>query len=127
MKFSKLRYIVAVDREGSISAAAKRLKAARPDLIVDGDIQFDAAFVPAIARSKAPASPLVGGANVFVFPTLEAGNIGYKIAQRIGAAKAIGPILQGLARPANDLSRGCGVDDVYNLIAITGLQAANAV
>ena len=104
--------------------ATKRVRAQRPDLIIDGELQFDAAFVPAVNSAKAPGSACGGEANVFVFPNLEAGNIGYKIAQRIGSAVAIGPILQGLAKPANDLSRGCSADDVYAMIAATGVQAA---
>jgi phosphate acetyltransferase len=103
--------------------ATARAKAARPDLLIHGDLQFDAAFVPEVSEAKAKDSPLNGLANVLIFPDLEAANIGYKIAQRIGGAKAIGPILQGLARPANDLSRGCTADDVYHLIAVTAVQA----
>lgn len=110
-----------VDR---VIAATDLVKAQRPDLIIHGDIQFDAAFVPAVAASKAVDSPLEGDANVMVFPSLEAANIGYKIAQRIGGAKAIGPILQGLAKPANDLSRGCSVEDVHHIIGVTSVQAA---
>ncbi|MEI5908261.1 phosphate acetyltransferase [Bacillus spongiae] len=98
-------------------------KEREPELALDGEFQFDAAFVPSVAKKKAPNSPLQGDANVFVFPSLEAGNIGYKIAQRLGNFEAVGPILQGLNAPVNDLSRGCNEEDVYKLALITAAQA----
>ena len=109
---------------GRIARAMELVKERAPELAIDGELQFDAAIVPEIGTRKAPGSPVAGQANVFVFPSLSAGNIGYKIAQRVGGAVALGPILQGLAKPANDLSRGCSVEDVYQMIAITGAQAA---
>ncbi|WP_299351080.1 phosphate acetyltransferase [uncultured Shimia sp.] len=103
--------------------ATEIAKAAAPDLMIDGELQFDAAFVPDVAAAKASDSPLGGDANIFVFPNLESGNIAYKIAQRIGGAAAIGPVLQGLAKPANDLSRGCSAEDVMHMVAVTAAQA----
>ncbi len=107
-----------------VTEALALLKSARPDLQADGELQFDAAFVPSVGASKAPGSTVAGSANVMIFPNLDAGNIGYKIAQRVGGCAAIGPVLQGLAKPANDLSRGCNAADVTNMIAVTALQAA---
>lgn len=93
------------------------------DVVVDGEFQFDAAIVPEVAKNKAPDAKIQGDANVFVFPSLEAGNIGYKIAQRLGGFDAVGPVLQGLNSPVNDLSRGCSIEDVYNLSIITAAQS----
>ncbi|MTQ89800.1 phosphate acetyltransferase [Streptococcus salivarius] len=111
-----------VDRVVQATNIAKEM---RPDLAIDGEFQFDAAFVPATAAIKAPDSDVAGHANVFVFPGLQAGNIGYKIAQRLGMFEAIGPILQGLNKPVNDLSRGASAEDIYNLAIITAAQALN--
>ncbi|PEJ58581.1 MULTISPECIES: phosphate acetyltransferase [unclassified Bacillus (in: firmicutes)] len=106
-----------------VAEAVKIAKELAPELTLDGEFQFDAAFVPSVAKSKAPDSVIKGDANTFVFPSLEAGNIGYKIAQRLGNFEAIGPILQGLNMPVNDLSRGCNSEDVYKLSIITAAQS----
>lgn len=106
-----------------VKLAAQYTKEKLPDTPIDGELQFDAAFVPSVAEKKAPGSELEGRANVFVFPSLEAGNIGYKIAQRLGGFEAYGPILQGLNQPVNDLSRGCSKDEVFNLALFTATQA----
>ena len=106
-----------------VAEATKLAQEADPELAVDGKLQFDAAIVPAVAELKAPGSKVAGHANVFVFPSLEAGNIGYKIAQRLGGFEAIGPVLQGLNAPIADLSRGCNEEDVYKVALITAAQA----
>ncbi|WP_411842911.1 phosphate acetyltransferase [Salinicoccus sp. HZC-1] len=106
-----------------VRLATQYAKENLPDTPIDGELQFDAAFVPSVAEKKAPGSELEGRANVFVFPSLEAGNIGYKIAQRLGGFEAYGPILQGLNQPVNDLSRGCSKDEVFNLALFTATQA----
>lgn len=103
--------------------ALKVAKELAPELKIDGELQADAALVPSVGESKAPGSAIAGHANVLVFPSLEVGNIGYKLVQRLGNADAIGPVLQGIARPVNDLSRGCSIDDIYKMIAITACQA----
>lgn len=110
------------DETEKVVQALELAKEADASLVIDGEYQFDAAFVPSVAEKKAPNSVLKGDANVFVFPSLESGNIGYKIAERLGGFEAVGPILQGLNKPVNDLSRGCNSDDVFKLALITAAQ-----
>ena len=105
--------------------ATKILKEKMPDLICDGELQLDSAIIPEIAERKAPGSPVKGEANVLIFPDLDAGNIGYKLVQRLAKAEAYGPLCQGIAKPVNDLSRGCSSQDIAGVIAITALQAAS--
>jgi phosphate acetyltransferase len=112
------------DEVDKVIEATKLAQAAAPELDIDGEMQADAAMVQKVADLKAPGSNVAGKANVMVFPSLEAGNIGYKLVQRLAGADAVGPILQGMAAPVNDLSRGCYVEDIINMVAITALQAA---
>lgn len=103
--------------------ATELAKARFPEVLIDGEMQLDAAIVPEVGTRKAPDSPVAGHANVLVFPDLQAGNIGYKFIERIGRGKAIGPVLQGMAKPVNDLSRGCSIEDIVNVTALTAVQA----
>lgn len=106
-----------------VRIATESAREQRPDLQIDGELQLDAAIVDKVARQKAPSSSVAGNANILVFPDLQAGNIGYKLVQRFANAKAIGPVCQGFAKPINDLSRGCSVEDIVNVVAITAIQA----
>ncbi|GLB47120.1 phosphate acetyltransferase [Philodulcilactobacillus myokoensis] len=111
------------DMVTKVVEATKKVREEQPDLSVDGELQFDAALVPSVAKTKAPNSKVAGHSNVFVFPDLQSGNIGYKIAQRLGGFEALGPILQGLNQPVSDLSRGCNSDDVYKVAMINAIQS----
>ena len=106
-----------------VANATAKVKAAHPELKVDGEMQFDAAVSPTVGQLKFPGSPVAGHANTFIFPEIQSGNIGYQIAQRLGGFAAYGPILQGLNAPINDLSRGCDADEVYKMALITAALA----
>ena len=110
-----------------VAEATKLAQEKAPELLIDGEMQLDAAIVKEVGELKAPNSPVAGKANILVFPSLEAGNIGYKLVQRFAGAEAVGPILQGMAAPINDLSRGCSVEDIINMVAITANQASNSL
>jgi phosphate acetyltransferase len=112
-----------VDKVTKALEIARQMK---PDMQIDGELQADAALLPSVGGKKAPGSPVAGKANVLIFPNLDAGNIGYKLVERVAEAEAVGPIIQGLAKPVNDLSRGCSVEDIVNVTAITAVQASQS-
>jgi phosphate acetyltransferase len=107
-----------------VTKAVEIAKQIQPSIQIDGELQADAALLPNVGQKKAPGSAVAGKANVLIFPDLDAGNIAYKLVERVAGAEAVGPIIQGLAKPVNDLSRGCSVDDIVNVTAITAVQAA---
>ena len=108
-----------------VKEATEKAKKLVPDVMLDGELQLDAAIVPSVGKLKAPDSSVAGKANVLIFPNLDAGNIGYKLVQRLAKAEAYGPMTQGMAKPVNDLSRGCSAEDIAGVVAITCVQAQN--
>ena len=125
LSYSTLGSAPVTDLTSKVTEATRLIKEKCPNLEVDGELQLDAAIIPSVASQKAPKSEVAGKANILIFPDLNAGNIGYKLVQRLAKAEAYGPITQGIKRPVNDLSRGCSSDDIVGVIAITAVQARN--
>lgn len=125
LSYSTLGSAPTTDLNGKVIEATKLAKEKAPDLVIDGELQLDAAIVPNVASKKAPNSNVAGKANILIFPDLNAGNIGYKLVERLANAKAYGPITQGIKKPVNDLSRGCSFEDIVGVVAITAIQAKN--
>jgi phosphate acetyltransferase len=126
-KIAMLSYSTHSSAEGhlidKVTEATEIVRQKRPDILIDGELQVDAALVPEVAKLKSPESKLAGSANVLIFPNLEAGNISYKLVQRLAKARAVGPLLQGLNKPCSDLSRGCSTEDVVDAIIVTVIRA----
>ena len=125
LSYSSLGSAPLTEMTGKVIEATKLVKEKMPDLAVDGELQLDASIVPSVGAKKAPESKVAGKANILIFPDLNAGNIGYKLVERLAKAEAYGPVTQGIARPVNDLSRGCKADDIVGVVAITAVQAQN--
>lgn len=125
LSYSSLGSAPLTEMTGKVIEATKLVKEKAPDLAVDGELQLDASIVPSVGAKKAPESKVAGKANILIFPDLNAGNIGYKLVERLAKAEAYGPVTQGIARPVNDLSRGCKADDIVGVVAITAVQAQN--
>ena len=123
LSYSTMGSAPLTDMTSKVINATKLVKEKMPDLLVDGEMQADASIVPSVGSKKAPDSKVAGKANVLIFPDLNAGNIGYKLVERLAKAEAYGPVTQGIAKPVNDLSRGCKSDDIVGVVAITAVQA----